>query len=69
MGVACVVVGTAAAVAALSPLLTGGGDPLPIAFYLVSFLAPIGLGLILLVLMLRARGRSDRLRHPKGHAE
>ena len=61
MGVALVAVGAVATVVALMPLVVDL-DPLPVAVYLASFLAPLGLGVILVALWRQARGRRDRLR-------
>lgn len=56
-----VAIGAVASIATLVPLFVAI-DPLPVAVYLLCFLAPIGLGLILLALWSRARTRSSRLR-------
>jgi hypothetical protein len=61
VGVALVAIGCLATVATLVPLFTGD-DPLPIAFYLLCLLAPVGLGLILVGLWRAARARGRSLR-------
>jgi cadmium resistance protein CadD (predicted permease) len=61
VGAVLVAVGTVASVVALLPLFLGL-DALPVAVYLLCFLAPAGLGLILAALWWRARTRSARLR-------
>lgn len=48
--------GVVATIVTLLPLLLDA-DPLPVVFYLLCFLAPLGLGVILLALWLRARDR------------
>ena len=60
VGAALVAVGTVASVVALLPLFNGW-DAFPTAVYLLCFLAPAGLGLILVALWQRARTRSARL--------
>ncbi len=57
VGAVLVAVGTVASVVALLPLFLGL-DAFPVAVYLLCFLAPAGLGLILVVLWWRARSRS-----------
>ena len=59
-GAALVGVGAVATIATLLPLVLDA-DPLPLVFYLLCFLAPLGLGLILVGLWLRARDRRARL--------
>jgi hypothetical protein len=61
VGVVLVGVGTVASVITLLPLFLGV-DPFPVAVYLLCFLAPLGLGVVLVALWGRARGRSARLR-------
>ena len=61
VGVVLVAVGTLASLATLVPLAIGG-DALPVGVYLLCFLAPLGLGVILVALWRRARSRSRRLR-------
>lgn len=53
-------VGTVAAVVTLVPLLTGG-EPFPLAAYLLALLAPVGLAVVLVALLQRARSRRRRL--------
>jgi hypothetical protein len=65
--VVLVVLGTLASIATLLPLALGAGA-LPVAAYLLSFLAPLGLGVILVALWHRARTRSQRLR-AQAHSE
>ncbi|MFZ0324337.1 MAG: hypothetical protein WAN48_09430 [Actinomycetes bacterium] len=62
-GVVVFAVGALAAVVALVPLLVGA-DPLPTAVYLLSVLAPVGLGMVLWGIWQTARrsGQSDRAR-------
>ena len=69
VGAFLVAIGTVAAIATLVPLFSGL-DPLPVGVYLLCFLAPLGLAVILVALWQRARTRSERLRaaaqdHPK----
>ncbi len=66
VGAALVAVGTAASIVALLPLFLDI-DAFPVAVYLLCFLAPIGLGMILVALWQRARSRSSRLRSAGGH--
>jgi Na+/proline symporter len=61
VGVVLLAVGTIATIATLVPLFSTI-DPLPVAVYLLSFLAPLGLAVILVALWQRARTRSARLR-------
>ena len=61
VGVSLVLVGTAAALVTLWPLLMGS-DPLPLAWYLAAMLAPVGLGLLLWSLWRQARERGRRTR-------
>lgn len=61
VGAALVAIGTVASIATLLPLVVGL-EPLPVAVYLLCFLAPIGLGVVLVALWQRARTRSVRLR-------
>lgn len=69
IGTVLVAVGTAATIAALLPLFVDI-DPLPVGVYLLCFLAPLGLGVILLALWQRARRRSAHLRASShGHPE
>jgi hypothetical protein len=51
-----VAIGCVATVVTLVPLFVDA-DPLPVAFYLLCFLAPVGLGLILVSLWRTARAR------------
>ena len=60
-GVVLLAIGAVAVVVTLVPLFTDNGA-LPLPFYLLSLLAPIGLGVILVSLWRRAVGRSARLR-------
>jgi Na+/proline symporter len=61
VGAVLVAIGTVASIVALLPLILGR-DAFPMAVYLLCFLAPLGLGLILVVLWKRARSRSSRIR-------
>ena len=61
VGVALVAIGCLAALVTLVPLFSGA-DPLPIGFYLLCLLAPLGLGLILVGLWRAARARGRWLR-------
>jgi divalent metal cation (Fe/Co/Zn/Cd) transporter len=61
VGVVLLAVGTLATIATLVPLFSGV-DPLPVGVYLLCFLAPLGLGVIMVALWQRARTRSARLR-------
>jgi divalent metal cation (Fe/Co/Zn/Cd) transporter len=61
VGVVLLAVGTVATIATLMPLFSGA-DPLPVGVYLLSFLAPLGLAVLLVALWQRARTRSTRLR-------
>jgi protein-S-isoprenylcysteine O-methyltransferase Ste14 len=56
-GIAFVCLGTLATLITLLSLFTGS-EPLPLAFYLVCLLAPLGVGLILWGLLEMARARS-----------
>jgi hypothetical protein len=73
VGALLVAIGFLATVVTLVPLFLDA-DPLPVVFYLLCFLAPVGLGLILVGLWRAARGRSRQLRVASGrtantHAE
>jgi hypothetical protein len=72
LGALLVAIGFVATVVTLVPLFMDA-DPLPVAFYLLCFLAPVGLGLILVGLWRTARARGRRLRvastAPVPHAE
>ena len=61
IGLAVFAVGVLATVATLIPLFTGA-DPLPVAFYLLSMLAPLGFAIVLVGLW--RNGRRRRLREP-----
>jgi cadmium resistance protein CadD (predicted permease) len=61
VGAVLVAMGTLASIATLVPLFSGL-DPLPVGVYLLCFLAPLGLAVILVAIWQRARGRSERLR-------
>ena len=61
VGVVLVLVGTAASVITLLPLALGG-DAFPVAVYLLCFLAPLGLAVVLVALWRRARSRSAQIR-------
>ena len=61
VGAVLLAVGTLATIATLVPLFSGL-DPLPVGIYLLCFLAPLGLAVILVALWQRARTRSARLR-------
>jgi hypothetical protein len=61
VGVALVLIGTAAAVVAFVPLFTGG-DARALGWYLAAMLAPLGLGMVLLSFWLTARARARRVR-------
>ena len=63
VGAVLVAVGTVATIIALLPLLLDRGA-FPVVVYLLCFLAPVGLGLILVALWQRARTRSSRLESP-----
>ncbi|MFL6181164.1 MAG: hypothetical protein ACJ73J_02550 [Actinomycetes bacterium] len=56
LGAVLVAVGFLATVVTLVPLFLDA-EPLPVAFYLLCFLAPVGLGLILVGLWRTARAR------------
>jgi hypothetical protein len=60
IGVVMVALGTLASIATLLPLALGE-DALPVAVYLLCFLAPLGLGVVLVALWRRASTRSRRL--------
>jgi hypothetical protein len=60
IGVVMVGLGTLASIATLLPLALGG-DALPVAVYLLCFLAPLGLGVVLVALWRRASTRSRRM--------
>lgn len=66
VGVALVAIGFLATVATLVPLLADS-SALPLPFYLLSLLAPVGLGVILVTLWRRARARGLRLRQAHDH--
>jgi hypothetical protein len=53
-------VGFVASLVTVVPFLVGG-DPLPLVAYLLALLAPLGLGVVLVALWLKARGRRSRL--------
>ncbi len=61
VGAVLVAIGALAAIATLVPLFSGL-DPLPVGVYLLCFLAPLGLAVILVALWQRARTRSERIR-------
>ncbi|MCZ3389091.1 MAG: hypothetical protein LH645_08205 [Actinomycetia bacterium] len=61
VGTVLVAVGVLATIATLLPLFSGL-DALPVGVYLLCFLAPLGLAVILMALWRRARTRSARLR-------
>ena len=65
LGVALVLVGTVASVGTLLPLALGV-DAFPVAVYLLCFLAPLGLAVVLVALWRRARSRSERIRFVRG---
>ena len=60
VGAVMVAVGALATVLTLLPLSTGL-EPMPVAVYVLCFFAPLGLGVILVALWRRARGRRARL--------
>ena len=60
VGVVLVLVGTAVSVVTLLPLAFGG-DAFPVAVYLLCFLAPLGLAVVLIALWRRARSRSAQI--------
>ena len=60
LGAVLVAVGCLATVITLVPLFLGL-DPLPVAFYLLCFLATVGVGLILVGLWRTARARTRQL--------
>ncbi|HUV47852.1 MAG TPA: hypothetical protein VMX11_02640 [Actinomycetes bacterium] len=66
LGAVLVAIGTVASIVALLPLFLGL-DAFPTAVYLLCFLAPLGLGLILVVLWRRARSRWSRIRAADDH--
>lgn len=69
IGVALVGIGALATIATLLPLFLDL-EPLPVAAYLMCFLAPLGLAVILGALWQRARTRRTRLRpRPPSHLE
>jgi hypothetical protein len=61
VGAVLVAVGTLATIATLLPLFLGR-DRFPVGVYLLCFLAPLGLAVILVAVWQRARRRSARLR-------
>ena len=61
IGAVLVGIGVIATVITVLPLLLDA-EPLPVGFYLLCFLAPIGLGVILVALWRRARNRGAALR-------
>ena len=61
VGAVLVALGSLATIATLVPLFSGL-DPFPVGVYLLCFLAPLGLAVILVALWQRARTRSARLR-------
>ena len=61
LGAVLVAIGCVATAVTLLPLFLDA-DPLPVGFYLLCFLAPVGLGLILVGLWRSARARGRRLR-------
>jgi len=61
VGAVLVALGSIATIATLVPLVTDI-SPLPTAVYLLCFLAPLGLGVVLVALWRRARSRSARIR-------
>ena len=69
VGVVLVLVGTAASVVTLLPLALGV-DAFPVAVYLLCFLAPLGLAMVLVALWRRALSRSAQIRSAReSHAE
>jgi hypothetical protein len=69
LGAVLVLVGTVASAVTLLPLALGV-DAFPVAIYLLCFLAPLGLGVVLVALWRRARSRSARIRFVRdGDAE
>lgn len=60
VGAGLIGVGFVASLATVVPLLVDS-EPLPLAAYLLALLAPLGLGVVLVALWLRARGRRTRL--------
>ncbi len=61
VGAVLIAVGILATIATLVPLFSSL-DALPVGVYLLCFLAPLGLAVILVALWRRARTRSARLR-------
>lgn len=61
VGAVLIAVGTLATIATLVPLFSSL-EALPVGVYLLCFLAPLGLAVILMALWRRARSRSARLR-------
>jgi hypothetical protein len=60
VGAVLVGVGVLCTLVTVLPLFSGGG-PLPVTFYLLCFLAPLGLTLIGVALWRQARGRRSRV--------
>jgi Na+/proline symporter len=61
VGVALIATGILATAVTLLPLFTGAAT-LPLPWYLLSLLAPVGFGVILVTLWRRARARGVRVR-------
>lgn len=59
-GAVLVGLGFVASLVTVVPFLVGG-EPLPLVAYLLALLAPLGLGVVLVALWLKARGRRSRL--------
>ena len=61
LGIALFAIGVVAAIADVLPLVTSWA-PLPLAFYLLALLAPLGLALMLVTVWRSARNRSRQTR-------
>jgi membrane protein implicated in regulation of membrane protease activity len=68
VGAVLIGVGVVASLVTVAPFLVGG-EPLPLGAYLLALLAPLGLGVVLIALWLRARSRRSRLEAAASDAE